>query len=73
MGVLKLDDLHPDGVGVVVDWDVMRVGSSAFIPCINTTAAKRQIGQVFARRGWSARFYIGPEGDVWGVRVWRVA
>ena len=72
MGVLKLDDLHPDGVHIVVDWGALRVGSSFFIPCINTTDAKKQIKGVFARRGWTMRLYIGAENDVWGIRVWRI-
>ena len=72
MGVLKLDDLHPDGVHIVVDWGAPRVGSSFFIPCINTTDAKKQIKGVFARRGWTMRIYIGAENDVWGIRVWRI-
>jgi hypothetical protein len=72
MGVLKLDDLHPDGVHIVVDWGALRVGSSFFIPCINTTDAKKQIKGVFDRRGWTMRIYIGAENDVWGIRVWRI-
>ena len=72
MGVLKLDDLHPDGVHIVVEWGALRVGSSFFIPCLNTTDAKKQIKGVFARRGWTMRIYIGAENDVWGIRVWRI-
>lgn len=72
-GVLKIDDLHPDGVHVVVDWGALNVGSSFFIPCIDTTAARRQIKDVFKRRGWKMRTYTGPEAGVWGLRVWRVA
>ena len=73
MGVLKLDDLDPDGVHIVVDWGALQVGSSFFVPCLNTTAAKKQIKTAFSRRGWKMRVYMGAEGDVWGIRVWRVA
>ena len=37
--MLRLDDLDPDGVKVVVDWGKMVVGASVFIPCINTQKA----------------------------------
>lgn len=73
MGVLKLDDISPDGVFIAIDWGAMRVGSSVFVPCLNTTAAKSQIRAVFGRRDWGPRFYIGPESGIWGVRVWRVS
>ena len=35
-GVLKVDDLNPDGVRIVVKWDDMVVGASVFIPCVKT-------------------------------------
>lgn len=73
MGVLKLDDLDPDGVHIVVDWGALQVGSSFFVPCINTPAARRQVNGVFDRRGWKMRVYTGPEAGIWGIRVWRVA
>jgi hypothetical protein len=73
MGVLKLDDIDPDGVHIVVDWGALQVGSSFFIPCINTTAAKKQVKVVFGRRDWAMRSCIGAENGVWGIRVWRVA
>lgn len=73
MGVLTLDQIGPDGLLIVVDWDAMRVGSSVFLPCINTTEALKQAGGIFARRGWEMRVAIRPENDLWGVRIWRVA
>lgn len=73
MGVLKLDDLNPDGVHIIVDWGALHVGSSFFVPCIDAPAARKQIKGVFDRRGWKMRTYIGPETGIWGIRVWRVA
>lgn len=73
MGVLKLDQLAPDGLLIVIDWDRMKVGSSVFVPCINTTLAKRQIRGAFERRGWKMRYYIRPENNMWGIRVWRIS
>ena len=45
-GVLKIDDLNPDGVRVVVKWDNLVVGSSMFIPCVNTEEAMRQAAKI---------------------------
>jgi hypothetical protein len=73
MGVLTLDQIGPDGVLVVVDWDAMKVGSSVFVPCINTTEALKQVGGIFTRRGWEMRVVIRAENDIWGVRIWRSA
>lgn len=73
MGVLRLDQIAPDGLLIVVEWDKMKTGSSVFIPCINTTLAKRQIREIFERRGWGMRFIIRAEGGLWGIRVWRIS
>lgn len=73
MGVLTLDQVGPDGLLIVVDWDVMRVGSSVFLPCIDTTEALKQVRGIFGRRRWHMRYAIRPEKDLWGVRIWRIA
>lgn len=73
MGVLKLDDLDPDGVPIFVEWDRMRLGDSLFIPCLNTTAAMKQVRAVFARRRWNMRVQIRTENHIWGLRIWRIA
>ena len=41
-GVLKISDLNPDGVRIIVAWDELVVGASVFIPCINTEEAMKQ-------------------------------
>ena len=38
-GVLKISDLNPDGVRIIVAWDELVIGASVFIPCINTEEA----------------------------------
>ena len=72
MGVLKVDDLHPDGIRIVVDWATMSVGSSVFVPCINTQAASKQIKSVFAESGWEHQIKVTIEDGKLGVRVWRM-
>jgi len=73
MGVLTHNQIAPDGALIVIDWDRLKVGSSVFVPCINTTLAKRQVREIFERRGWKMRVAIRPERELWGVRFWRVA
>lgn len=72
MGVLKVDDLWPDKVHLVVDWDTMRVGDSVFIPCINVAKAVAQVTKVFKRRGWTPRIHVSVERNILGVRIWRI-
>ena len=40
---LRLDDLAPDGVKIVVDWDAMVANASVFIPCVNNVKAEKQL------------------------------
>ena len=48
--MLKLDDLDPDGVKIIVDWGKMVVGASVFVPCINTQKATTQCKNMLAIR-----------------------
>jgi len=73
MGILKVDDLSPDGVPIFVDWGAMHVGCSVFVPSINTSSAIKQVGAVFARREWQMRVVIATEHRILGVRIWRIA
>lgn len=67
----KLDDLHPDGVRIVIPWDDMKVGMSVFVPCINTALAERQLGRIAARRKISLDAQERIEDGRFGLRVWR--
>jgi len=69
--VLKTDDLNPDGVKICVDWELMGVNKSVFIPCINTEEATRQVKEVFTRRKWQSEVRVLIEDDKLGIRVWR--
>ena len=73
MSVVKLDDLTPDGVHIVVDWEAMVIGSSVFIPCINTDKAIQQLKTICVnRKGWDIRAKGVIENPHVGVRVWRI-
>lgn len=70
---LKLHDVNPDGVRIVVDWGAMVVGSSIFIPCINTNKALQQVKRICVEElGWEIVAKVVIEKPLSGVRVWRL-
>tara|TARA_R110000823_G_scaffold216748_10_gene346275 strand:+ start:1500 stop:1721 length:222 start_codon:yes stop_codon:yes gene_type:complete len=71
MEVLRLDDVGPDGVRFIIDWDQVRVGDSVFIPCLNVALADKQIRAIFERRQWELRVQVRTENHILGVRIWR--
>jgi len=70
-GVLKVDDLNPDGVRIVVKWDDMVVGASVFIPCVNTEEAMRQAAKIVVGKGYETEARVVIEDEILGVRIWR--
>jgi hypothetical protein len=69
--VLRDDDLNPDGVRIVVAWGSMDIGTSIFIPCVNTEKAKKQIIKFFKRSMWQYVLRVRIENSKLGVRIWR--
>jgi len=70
-GVLKTDDLNPDGVRIVVNWDDMVAGSSVFIPCINTDEAMKQAAAITLEKGYKTEGRVVVENSILGIRIWR--
>jgi len=71
-GVLRTYDLSPDGVQIIINWGCMVVGSSIFVPCINTPETIRQAKAITEQKGWSIETRVRVEGNRLGVRIWRV-
>ena len=69
--MLMLDDLSPDGVRIVVNWDKMVIGASIFVPCINTQKAKEQVTTITKGKRWQVTIKIVIENDKLGIRIWR--
>jgi hypothetical protein len=69
--MLMVDDLSPDGIKIVVNWDAMHVGASVFIPCLNTQVAKEQVVSLFKRKKWQVKVKIAIENGKLGIRIWR--
>tara|TARA_R100001510_G_scaffold39837_1_gene36259 strand:+ start:188 stop:421 length:234 start_codon:yes stop_codon:yes gene_type:complete len=71
-GILKSDDLNPDGVRIVVNWGSMVAGSSVFILCVNVQEAVKQIKNVAKTKGWDVETHVRVEDNKLGVRIWRI-
>ena len=71
-GILRTDDLNPDGVRIIVNWDNMVTSSSVFILCINVTLAVEQVNDVAKRRNWQIKTQVRVENEKLVVRVWRI-
>lgn len=69
--MLMVDDISPDGIKIVTNWDAMHVGASVFIPCINTQKAKEQVARLFKRKKWQVKAKIAIENGKLGIRIWR--
>jgi hypothetical protein len=68
---LKVDDLNPDGVKVIVDWSSMVVGASVFIPCVDTEKTKQQVVKIAALKTWQIEMRVRIEDEMFGLRIWR--
>ena len=71
MKVLRTYDLAPDGVTIEVNWRNMAIGSSIFVPCVNTDEAVKQVNEIFCDRHWELEHRLRIEGGNLGVRFWR--
>ena len=72
-GILKSDDLNPDGVRIIIDWGNMVTSSSVFVLCINTQAAIQQMKNIAKTKGWDIKTHVRVENNKLGVRVWRIS
>jgi len=68
---LKTDDINPDTVKIIIQWDKMVVGASVFVPCIDTEKAKQQLEKVAELKSWQVAMRVRIENEMFGVRIWR--
>ena len=71
-GILKTNDLSPDGVRIIVNWDNMVTSSSVFILCTNTQGAIEQAQKITDSKGWKTKSQVRVENNKLGVRIWRI-
>jgi hypothetical protein len=65
--------IETEGVQVEIEWGKFIVGSSFFLPCIDTAAVRGQLLRYAKLRGIQIRTVDRIENTLWGIRVWRVA
>jgi len=70
--MLKVDDINPDGIRVIINWERMVVGASVFILCVNTEKAILQLTKIAKAKGWDSTILTVTEDGKLGVRIWRV-
>ena len=71
MQAISEDDLYPDGIRVVIEWDIWEPGMSIFVPCIATKRALKQMKAIAFRKNIAMTHDIVVEGGLFGVRFWR--
>lgn len=68
----ELRMISPDGLMIEVHWDQADVGSSYFIPCINTKKARKQLNRIAAKIGFKLLIRLVIEDGCMGLRVWTI-
>lgn len=58
-------------VSYLVEWRKFRPGTSFFIPCIDTDAARKALGKVTRRLRIKTVTKVVIEDGIKGLRVWR--
>jgi len=71
MKILRTFEIAPDGVRVTINWDNMHIGTSIFVPCINTEVAIQEVTKICTEKGWDIESRLRVEGGCLGVRFWR--
>ena len=55
-----------------VRWEEFIIGSSFFVPCIDSHRFAQDINFFAAERGMKVKTSARVENGRWGVRVWRI-
>lgn len=61
-----------DGLQYSVDWRVMRLGWSVFIPCLDTETGRKALLDDAKAHNRKIAVQIVIEGGIQGIRAWRV-
>jgi hypothetical protein len=64
--------MRVQGIPYQINWKAFKLGTSFFIPCLDTRAAEEEISFVVNRLQMDVVIKVVIEDGVQGVRVWRV-
>jgi len=59
-------------VAYKIEWKKFRKGYSFFVPCIDTAAARAEIGRIMKRLRMEVVTKVVVEDGIKGLRVWRL-
>jgi hypothetical protein len=68
---LKIDELSPDGVRIIVEWKDFVVGASVFIPAIDVVELIEEMRLLASNNKWEIEYRLRVEDGKLGVRFWR--
>jgi hypothetical protein len=60
------------GLDFRVNWRNFVIGSSFFIPCLDTDEALSQVKRTVRRLGFTIKHQVVVEKGLIGLRVWRI-
>jgi hypothetical protein len=69
---IKYDDLSPDHVRIVIDWENFVTGASVFVPAVNVTELILQFYELAHKKKIQVEHRVRVENGKWGVRFWRL-
>lgn len=69
--IIGTDDIYPDDIRVVLDWDAFGTEASMFVPCLNIERCVKQFTAIAERKKVKVRHKIVVENNILGVRFWR--
>jgi len=68
---MRQGQICPDGVVITVNWDVLEIGMSFFVPAVNLSLLDKQVMEIAQNRGWKLQSRNQIEGGKLGLRFWR--
>ena len=68
-GVLNI---APDTIPISVAIEPFVVGASFFLPCVDTTEAKKQAYNLLKKKNITIKTAVVIENKRYGVRIWRI-
>jgi hypothetical protein len=60
------------GLSFKVNWKNFVIGSSFFIPCLDTEEALAQVKRTTKRLGYKIKTQVVVEKGINGLRIWRI-
>ena len=69
---IRLTDIAPDGVRIIVDWGKFTKNASIFIPTLNTQKAVAHVLEATKLEKQQLKYRVRVEKGIYGVRIWRL-